>query len=152
MNNKFTLVIFLLVTIYSFSIKADELNLNCEGDREITSIPIPIPINSNSEKPKKSTETVFITIDKNSNYFKISGSFLSAITLDQEFKDSIFMTDDKYFKFSKKYKNSEIEVLSTLTINRYNGQMEIYNAISQRSSIFIDISKMFCKPVTAKKF
>jgi len=104
------LIIFSLIAIYSFSIRAEELNLNCEGDREITSIPIPIPKNSDPEKIKKSTETAFITIDKDTNYFKLSGSFRAATILDKGFKDVGFMTDDKEFKVSKQYKTAESDV------------------------------------------
>ena len=152
MNKTIKLLLFSLVAIYSFSIEAEELNLNCEGDREITSIPIPIPKTSDPEKIKKSIETAFITIDKNTSSFKISGSFLAAAILDQEFKNFVFITDDKEFKFAKQYKTNDVEALSTLTINRYNGQMEIYNAIFQRSGMVIDKSSMSCKPTTTKKF
>ena len=152
MNKIIKLILFSLIAIYSFSIRAEELNLNCEGDREITSIPIPIPKTSDPEKIKKFTETAFITIDKNTNTFRLSGSFLAAAILDQEFKIFLFMTDDKEFKFSKRYKTNEVDALTTLTINRYNGQMDIYNAIFQRSFMVIDKSVMLCKPVTAKKF
>jgi hypothetical protein len=141
-----------LIAIYSFSIRAEELNLNCEGDREITSIPNPIPKTSDPEKIRKSTEAAFITIDRDTNSFKLSGSFLAATILDQGFKDFIFMTNETDFKFAKRYKTSEIDAVSTLTINRYTGQMEIYNAIFQRSGMVTDTSKMFCKTVTAKKF
>ena len=37
MKEKIKLIVFSLIAIYSFSSRAEELNLNCEGDREITS-------------------------------------------------------------------------------------------------------------------
>jgi hypothetical protein len=137
-------IIVVAVFLIPFLVSAQEVKLNCGGNMEMTSLP--------SGKVDNSPATAFVSIDTDSKKFSISGVVLISTALDENFKNFYFIDDGKEYKFQYRYKNNQMDTLSSMTINRYSGQLEISNYISQSTGFTMASIKMKCEVLNAKKF
>lgn len=123
---------------------AEELNLNCVGTFEVTTLP--------SNQKKNSQAQASFRIDLDTNSFSMDGYPIMSTSLDTNLNTLKFLTSNSTFEFAHKYKDEKVDVLSSIKINRYSGKLEIYEALAKSNGMLVVTAIMDCTTAPKRKF